>query len=139
MDYSNRFNKYRITLIIIALVSIFLPFQRFTFGGSKYRVYLFDNYSTWAVMVLVVAIAGYSLWMLSRKKSTFWIIDILSGSLLAGWVLFTVYHTFTLFPDQDSTHLAVFLHASATPGEGLLLLFLSGCWLILQGIKNQQK
>ena len=139
MDFSNRFNKYRIGLIIILLVSIFLPIQRFAVSGKAYQVYLFDNYSTWVVIGVVSAISGYCIWKLLHNKITFWVIDIAFGSLLAGWVLFTFYHTITLFINQDSTQLPITLQASAIPGEGLLLLFVSSLWFIIYGIKNHKK
>ncbi len=132
-------NNRSILLVIAGLLGLLLPVQRFRMGNTYHTVFLLENYSSWAVAGLILAIAAYNIWKIVRKKQTFWIADILSGILLGGWILFTLYRTLTLFSNQNPLQLSGILNAAAFPGEGLLLLLICSVLLIIQGIGNRKQ
>lgn len=139
MISGKKISTRRIVLIISGLSALFLPVQRFRMGNTYHTVFLLENYSSWSVAGFILGIAAYNIWKIVRKKQTFWIADVLSGMLLGGWVIFTFYHTLTLFPDQDPLQLSGILNAAAFPGEALFLLFLCSVLLMMQGFQNRKQ
>jgi hypothetical protein len=122
----------------IGLAACFLPDARYTLANQSYSTNIAGEIGGWSVLILLLlfAIVTYKNAKVKKANSPFF--TGLTGIYLLGFALFRVWHTFTLYSGAEKDSLATKLGATAIPGEGLLLLAISGSWLLITAIRERK-
>ena len=125
--------------VIVGLLGCFATDTRYTIGGETFATRIVGDYTGWPAIVILILLGIYIFWKQKTQKPEFWIIRILSGVYLLGFVLFRLYQTFTLYENAAQDSLATQMQATATPGEGLYLLAISAIWVLFDTFRLWKK
>ncbi len=124
---------------LFGLAGCLLPHTRYSVGGESYSSRISGEYAGWSVMVILLFFAAISFYNLRHKRPDPPFLFALAGIYVTGFALFRAWHTFTLFSGNHSENLANRIGAGAIPGEGLVLLTLSGAWILVNAIKSRKQ
>lgn len=122
----------------IGLAACLLPDSRYFLANESYSTRIAGEIGGWSVLIILLlfAIVTFKNSKLKKPDSPFF--TGITGIYLLGFALFRAWNTFTLFSGADKESLAKELGATAIPGEGLLLLAISGSWLLYTALRRRK-
>ncbi len=121
----------------IGLAACLLPDARYTLANNSYSTRIAGEIGGWSVLVILLLFAIITFKNAKLKKPDSPFFTGITGIYLLGFALFRAWHTFTLYSGAGKDSLAKELGATAIPGEGLLLLAISGSWLLYKAFSSR--